>query len=201
MPTTEDAPTTELLQKILPTMLESVAASGWTEPNYLRTLEECKIDRARAALSFPDGHASVLQAYLQESRETLKEELAALDLDTMRIREKVTSGVSLWLEHLSEHHIASRKALDWITARPLGPLPMTEFVWSIADAIWTGIGDTSTGFTYVSKRTSLSAVIGSTLTVWRQNDGAEWKAFLDRRIENVMAFEKFKAKFRFPLPA
>lgn len=201
MPTSEDAPSTELLQKILPSMLEKVAVSGWTEPNYLKTLEACKIDHARAALSFPDGHASILQAYLLKSRETLKDDLAALDLDAMRIREKVTSGVNLWLTGLSEHHLASRKALDWITARPLGPLPMTEFVWSIADAIWTGIGDTSTGFTYVSKRTTLSAVIGSTLTVWRQNDEAAWKAFLDRRIENVMAFEKFKAKFRFPLPA
>ena len=41
----------------------------------------------------------------------------------------------------------------------------------------------------------LVAVLGSTLAAWiGTDDEAQVDAFLDRRIENVMQFEKFKAQ-------
>ena len=52
---------------------------------------------------------------------------------------------------------------------------------------------------WYTKRATLSAVYSSTLIYWLGDDSADqadtW-AFLDRRIENVMAFEKAKAGFR-----
>ncbi|RYG35696.1 MAG: COQ9 family protein, partial [Burkholderiales bacterium] len=46
-----------------------------------------------------------------------------------------------------------------------------------------------------TKRTTLSAVLGSTLAAWvGTDDEAEIDAFLDRRIENVMQFEKLKGQ-------
>ena len=50
-------------------------------------------------------------------------------------------------------------------------------------------------------RMTLSAVYGSTLAVFVNDDGddhAETRAFLDRRIENVMQFEKVKARLLNP---
>ena len=69
-------------------------------------------------------------------------------------------------------------------------------IWQVADAVWTGLGDTSTGFYLYVKRTILSGVIASTLAVWRksESDEAEWSAFLDRRIADVMAFEKVQGR-------
>lgn len=201
MPTSENASSAELLQKILPAMLESADSSGWTDEAYARILTEMAIPADIASRALPSGLSSLVAHYFEKSLETLECELASLDLDDMRIRDKVTSGVRIWLDYLSTHHTASVKALDWITAHPLGPLPPTELVWQVADNIWTGIGDTSTGFTFMSKRTILSGVIASTLAVWRKGDEKDWSAFLDRRIADVMAFEKFKAKFKLPLPA
>jgi ubiquinone biosynthesis protein COQ9 len=68
-----------------------------------------------------------------------------------------------------------------------------------ADAIWTKLGDTSDDINWYSKRAILSGVYGSTLLFWLgdTSDGyaATW-AFLERRISNVMQFEKLKSQVR-----
>ena len=65
--------------------------------------------------------------------------------------------------------------------------------------MWRIAGDTSTDFNHYTKRMTLGAVYGSTLLVWLddQSEGlGETAAFLDRRIDDVMSFEKWKAQWR-----
>ena len=68
--------------------------------------------------------------------------------------------------------------------------------WRSADRMWRLAGDTATDLNHYTKRVTLSAVYGSTLSVFVHDDSenfADTRAFLDRRIENVMQFEKLKA--------
>jgi ubiquinone biosynthesis protein COQ9 len=68
--------------------------------------------------------------------------------------------------------------------------------WRSADVMWRLAGDTATDYNHYSKRAILSAVYGSTLLAWLQDDSessADTAAFLDRRIDEVMQFEKWKA--------
>jgi ubiquinone biosynthesis protein COQ9 len=65
--------------------------------------------------------------------------------------------------------------------------------------MWRIAGDTSTDFNHYTKRMTLGAVYGSTLLVWLDDQSEGWSetaAFLDRRIDQVMRFEKFKAQWR-----
>ena len=71
--------------------------------------------------------------------------------------------------------------------------------WRSADLMWRIAGDTSTDFNHYTKRVTLGAIYGSTLLVWLDDQSADWvdtSAFLDRRIDGVMRFEKFKAEWR-----
>jgi ubiquinone biosynthesis protein COQ9 len=71
--------------------------------------------------------------------------------------------------------------------------------WRTADLMWRLAGDTSTDFNHYTKRVTLGAVYSSTLVVWLDDQSHEWaetSAFLDRRIANVMQFEKWKAEWR-----
>ena len=65
--------------------------------------------------------------------------------------------------------------------------------------MWKAISDPSTDFNFYTKRITLSAVYTSTFLIWlgdeSENSDQTWE-FLDRRIENVMQFEKLKAKCR-----
>ena len=69
-------------------------------------------------------------------------------------------------------------------------------LWNTADAIWTALGDTSEDYNWYTKRATLSGVYSSTVLFWLGDDSAGHQAtweFLDRRIEDVMQFEKLKA--------
>ncbi len=201
MPTPDHAPSAALVEKILAEALPLAASAGWTETVYRQACAAAGVLPADAAYALPKGIESLVPAYLEFLREELDTALKQEPLGEMRIREKVTRGVEIWFDKLSEHPRASVRALDWAGVRPMSPASLPKQIWNVADAIWSGIGDDSTGFTFASKRTTLSAVLTSTLAVWRQapEDKAEWKGFLDRRIEDVMAFEKFKASIKFPL--
>ena len=59
--------------------------------------------------------------------------------------------------------------------------------------------DLSTDFNHYTKRMTLGAVYGSTLLAWLDDQSEGWSetaTFLDRRIDNVMKFEKWKAGWR-----
>ena len=202
MPTPEDAPTALVLEKILPKMTETVGQTGWTAKALSAAAHSSELSDAEIAQALPEGIRSLVPLYLEQAVNAVSDHYNSTEVDSMRIRDKVTSGVEAWFNWLSLSFDASVKAIDWCTVRPVGPLPMTEYIWHVADTIWTGLGDSSTGFTYMTKRTMLSAVLTSTLAVWRSSGGApeEWKPFLDRRIEDVMAFESFKRKFQIKLP-
>ncbi|HRK64926.1 MAG TPA: COQ9 family protein, partial [Terricaulis sp.] len=74
-----------------------------------------------------------------------------------------------------------------------------RLLWRTADKIWRALGDKSTDGNFYSKRAILSGVLASTYARWFSDDSADHEAtwaFLDQRIENVMQFEKFKARLK-----
>jgi len=66
-------------------------------------------------------------------------------------------------------------------------------VWRSADRFWAKAGDTATDYNRYTKRALLSGVIASTTLFWltdnSEEHAASW-AFLDSRIENVLAMGK-----------
>jgi ubiquinone biosynthesis protein COQ9 len=90
---------------------------------------------------------------------------------------------------------AIRRALA-VLAMPQNAAAAARFSWRSADVMWRMAGDTATDYNHYTKRAILSAVYGSTLLAWLQDDSegaADTAAFLDRRIDEVMRFEKWKA--------
>ena len=83
-----------------------------------------------------------------------------------------------------------------ILAMPQNLPQAARLSWRSADVMWRLAGDTATDYNHYSKRAILSAVYGSTLLAWLQDESegsADTAAFLDRRIDQVMQFEKWKA--------
>jgi ubiquinone biosynthesis protein COQ9 len=72
-----------------------------------------------------------------------------------------------------------------------------KLLYRTVDAMWRAAGDTSTDFNFYTKRGILAGVYASTAMRWFNDTSADEKPtdeFLAARIENVMQFEKFKAK-------
>ena len=85
-----------------------------------------------------------------------------------------------------------------LLALPLNAPLGLKLLYRTVDAIWYAAGDTSADFNFYTKRATLAGVFSSTLLYWlndrSEGNEATW-AFLDRRIDDVMRFEKFKGQF------
>jgi ubiquinone biosynthesis protein COQ9 len=74
-----------------------------------------------------------------------------------------------------------------------------RLAWRSADRIWRVAGDTATDFNHYTKRGILSALYTSTMLVFLDDDSeglVTTRGFLDRRIDDVMQIEKWKAEWR-----
>ena len=118
----------------------------------------------------------------------------------LKIRERIRDLVLFRLEAAAPHREALRRAVS-ILAMPQNAPQAARLAWRSADRMWRLAGDTATDFNHYSKRAILVGVYGSTMLVFlddESEDMAETRAFLDRRIEDVMRFEKAKARWRAP---
>lgn len=184
--------------KILAAMLSQAAFDGWTQKSLRAAVKNTDLPKGAEELYFPQGPLEVIRFWSDQMNSKIAADLADLDQSNMKIRDKVTAGVLSALYAIGPHEEAARRALSRLSLPDaLGQGP--KQLWSAADTIWRAIGDTSTDGNYYSKRTILSGVIGSTLTVWLTDDDpqkSQATAFLDKRIANVMSFEKAKWNFK-----
>lgn len=185
----ETAPSDLFLDRLLDAMLEVAPEMGWTQAALHRAARQAGLSPGQALLSAPNGVADVLEALGRRAAKAAGQAVKAAD--NQKVRQKVRAGVKGWLAAHDAHKSAVKRA----AATPANLLAGPKSLWAASDAIWTALGDTSTDYNWYTKRMTLVAVLGSTFTVWMgTDDEVEIDAFLDRRIENVMQFEKVKSQ-------
>lgn len=153
------------------------------------------ISPAMARVHLPLGGADLAAAYHRRKDAELREWLA-MTPPQGRFRDRITQAVMQRLL-LSDRQMARAGAV--VLALPQHAALGTRLVWETVDAIWTGLGDTSSDINWYSKRATLAAVYGAAVLYWLGDDSpdlAETRAFLDRRIEGVMRFETLKGRLR-----
>jgi len=146
----------------------------------------------------PKGQSAMIDLYIQEIDRALDAWATPERLQALKIREKIRAIVWRRLEIMAPAREAVRRALA-ILAMPQNVPVAARIGWRTADGMWRLAGDTSTDFNHYTKRATLGVVYASTLLVWLddQSEGqVDTAAFLDRRIDNVMSFEKWKAQWR-----
>lgn len=187
----ETAPSDQFRERLLDAMLEIAPETGWTMAAMDRAAQKAGLSEGQVLLATPHGVTDLLEALGARAANAAGERLKADDISGLKVRARVRAGVKAWLAALDPHKAAVKRA----AGAPANLLTGPKGLWAAADAIWTALGDKSTDFNWYTKRTILSGVLGSTLAAWiGTDDEAEVDAFLDRRIENVMQFEKFKAQ-------
>lgn len=177
---------------------ENAVFDGWTERAVDSATQQLGIDPLQARLAMPKSQPAMIDVYIQEVDRALEAWFTPKRLDGMKIREKISSLVWHRLEVMGPAREAVRRALAILAMPQNVPLAL-RISWRTADLMWRIAGDTSTDFNHYTKRMTLGAVYGSTLLVWLDDQTEGWAdtaSFLDRRIDNVMRFEKFKADWR-----
>lgn len=186
----------ELKLRLVEAALVHVAFDGWGPETFEAAVADSGIEPTVAKAMCPRGAIDLAVAYHQDGDVRMAAALAEADLSGMRFRDKVTYAVKLRLQLCDDKEVVRRGTT--LMALPQYAPQGAALIWGTADAIWNALGDTSRDINWYSKRATLSAVYGSTVLYWLGDDSdgheASW-SFLERRIDNVMQFEKAKAAF------
>ncbi|MDE4273459.1 COQ9 family protein [Phaeobacter gallaeciensis] len=192
--TEQPAADTGSIDALLDAALIHVAFDGWTEATFAAAVEDCGMDPVLARALCPRGAVDLALAYHRRGDDQMLERLKTADLTGLRFRDKIAAAVRFRLE-ASDDKEAVRRGVT-LFSLPVYAADGAKAIWGTVDAIWTALGDTSEDINWYSKRATLSGVYSSTVLFWLGDDSpghqATWD-FLDRRIDNVMQFEKLKA--------
>lgn len=193
-----EPPSARIRARILEAFPAHAAELGWTDAAFRAACRDMQVSEGEALVACPRGAADLFDPFADRADQAMLEALSELDLPSMRIRDKVRSAVRLRLEAQGPYKRAAR-AMTRALANPLRAPEASRILWRTADRIWRALGDKSTDENFYSKRAILSGVLASTYARWFADDTQDqddtW-AFLDARIENVMQFEKFKARLK-----
>lgn len=188
----------ELRAGLITSIAENAAFDGWTPQAVTTAAEQHGVDPDLATLAFRDGPVDMIDAWFAHVDAHMAAEAERHAITTMKVRERITRLIEWRLDIVGRERESLRRALA-ILAMPQNAPQAARLSWRAADLMWRLAGDTATDFNHYTKRLSLSAVYASTIAAMMADDSedlTETRAFLARRIDNVMQFEKLKARFK-----
>lgn len=198
----EDATLDEIRIALAPEIAAQAVFDGWGEEALNAAAEMADVDPAVARLAFKGGAMTMISAWIAATDAAMEAEFADGRLGTMPIRERIRLLVEFRLEHVAPLREALRRALA-IQAMPQNVAATLKLGWQSADTMWRLAGDTATDYNHYTKRAILGSLYAATLAIFVEDESDDWeetRAFLARRIENVMQFEKAKAQLLGQIP-
>ncbi|MEZ5714714.1 MAG: COQ9 family protein [Paracoccaceae bacterium] len=184
-------------EKLLDAALAHVPFDGWSDETFQAALADTGMAPGLARGLCPRGALDLAVAYHRRGDRRMVERLEQADLGAMRFRDRIAAAVRFRLEAVEDRELVRRGMA--LFALPQYAPDGARLIWDTADLIWRSLGDSSDDINWYTKRATLSGVYSATVLYWLGDDSedhdATW-AFLDRRIEDVMRFEGFKANMR-----
>ena len=194
----EPSPLEQLRRRLALAVGENAVFDGWGRKAVDSAAGQLGIDPVQARLAMPKSQSGMIDLYIQEVDRALEAWFTPKRLQDKKIREKIRALVWKRVEIMGPAREAVRRGLAILAMPQNIPLAL-RISWRTADLMWRIAGDTSTDFNHYTKRMTLGAVYASTLLAWLDDQSEGWKdtaGFLDRRIDDVMRFEKLKAEWR-----
>lgn len=191
-------PKGDIRDAIVEKALPHVAFDGWTLTALIAGARDAGLDPARAQLAFPGGEIEAVKHFSDWMDRRMLAALAKRDLKSMKVRERVSAAVMARLDLALPHREAMRRSLG-VLALPLNAPVALSCLYRTVDAMWHAAGDQSTDYNFYTKRGLLAGVLSATTLYWMNDssDGqADTRAFLDRRIAEVMEVPQIAGRVR-----
>jgi ubiquinone biosynthesis protein COQ9 len=180
----------ELKDKLLEASLPHIIFDGWSLKSLRAATSDLGIKEGMIYTVFVDPESELIEHFSDWADRRMLARLDKMDLESMKVRERITKAVRWRLEELSGQEEALRRSILKSSPRHL---------YKTVDLIWRRAGDKAVDFNFYSKRALLAAVLSSTTLYWlddkSENHAKTWE-FLDRRISDVMRIPKVKANLK-----
>jgi ubiquinone biosynthesis protein COQ9 len=179
-------------QRVLDEAVRLAPGLGWNAGLVRAAATAAGLNAGEAQLLLPRGPRDLAALLSRRHDAVALASLAAFDPAALKIRERIRRGVVARLDAAAADAEALRRLAAFLAFPTHIPLAL-NLVWDSADILWRWAGDTATDENHYSKRTILSGILVSTLAVDLASGRESALQHLDGRIDNVMAFEKWKA--------
>lgn len=178
---------------VLAAALKLAPAMGWTWRMAHAAGAAAGFGRGETELLLPAGPRDLAALWSRACDRAAMDLLLDVDPRALKVRERIRKGALARLEAAMESEAATRRWSGYLALPSNGPLAL-RLVWESADVIWRWAGDTATDANHYTKRALLAGILMSTLLVRLAEGQAAAEDHLDRRIANVMTFERLKAR-------
>jgi ubiquinone biosynthesis protein COQ9 len=165
---------------------------GWGRALTAAAVREAGMKPADGDLLLPQGPRDLAALFSRYHDHAALERLTGIDPAALKVRERIRRGVEARVDVAADEADAVRRCTAFL-ALPANAGLGASLVWESADTIWRWAGDKSTDENHYTKRAILTAILVNTLATRLDHGPEAASALLDRRIDQVMRFEKWKA--------
>ncbi|MFL2788121.1 MAG: COQ9 family protein [Paracoccaceae bacterium] len=186
------------INKFIEIALKHVPFEGWNEQVFEKTCLEANISIIQGKLLFPRSSTDLMLSFLKRDDDELSNLIKKSDNVNQKYRNRISNAIFDRINLAQQNREAYRKALSLLALPHMAP-DNAAMMWNLSDTIWIALNDSSTDINWYTKRITLGFVYSTSLIYWLGDESHELKKtkdFLERRIEDVMEFEKVKGKFR-----
>ncbi|MDR2831722.1 MAG: COQ9 family protein [Rickettsiales bacterium] len=184
---------------IIDRLIRVIPFEGISDETLLKVCTDLNL--ASSFCKFQNGIYSALEYIAEDLNNLMETELKNSNLEAMRVRERIKLAVQIRLSNyikLPNYREFLKNILSF-SVLPKNTYFSSKLLYKTVSAIWYGIHDQSTDFNYYTKRAILAGVYLSTILFFINDyskDFADTLLFLDKRINNVMTFQKFKTRLK-----
>jgi len=183
-------------QQVLDAALKIAPREGWTRRTARLAGKAAGFTPGETELLLPHGPADLAALLSRRHDRRALAILAAVDPQALKIRERIRAACAARLDAAAQDEAALSRWAGWL-ALPSNLALGGRLAWESADALWRWAGDAAADENHYSKRALLAGILTGATAIRMSSGRAAALAFVDRRIEDVMAFERWKAASRF----
>ncbi|TCD04081.1 COQ9 family protein [Erythrobacteraceae bacterium CFH 75059] len=190
----------ELRERLASALADAAVFDGWSRAAVRMAAESEGVDPDVADLAYDGDRMLMIESWIASVDAAMVAAHPPGSFDGVKVRERIRRLVLFRLEQVRMREEAVRRAMA-IMAMPQNAARALRTAWHSADLMWRLAGDTATDWNHYSKRAILAGLYSAVLTVFindRSEQNRDTHAFLDRRLDGVMRFERLKASFTRP---
>jgi len=183
-------------QSLLDEALKLAPIHGWTRRTAMLAGRAVGMSQGETELLIPHGSTDLAALLSRRHDARALAILAEVHASNLKIRERIRRAVEARLDAAAPDEPALRRWMGFL-ALP-GNLGLgSRLAWESADVLWRWAGDVATDENHYSKRAILAGILTSAMAIRMTQGRKAALDFVDRRIEDVMRFEKWKATTKF----
>ena len=173
--------------RLIAALLPDIAFDGWTRRALRHAARRIGMPEGEAIALFARGAPDLIAEFSHWADRQMLERLETASVEPLSLSQRVALALRLRFAALLPWREAVRRGLAVLALPHNAPLAL-RLLYDTVDAIWHGVGDRSTDFSFYTKRATLAGICAAATLYWiddRSPEFADTQAFIDRRLADM----------------